>query len=328
MRRIGVPTAGAEVAGSLAEARRLLDRFGYPVVLKADGLAAGKGVTIVRSADEAEAVLEDLFVARSLGVAGETVLVEELLEGRELSVLAFCDGERLAVMPTARDYKAIFDGDRGPNTGGMGAYSRPAFATDELLQWVRPGVLEPVVRAMAADGHPFVGVLYAGLMLTREGPRVLEFNCRFGDPETQVILPLLESDLLEVVESVVDGRLDEQAIRWRPGHACGVVLASEGYPGAYPTGRSIEGLDELPGDAVVFHAGTARAPDGTVVTAGGRVVTVVATGDDVSRARARAYAAARTVRFGGHYLRTDIAADDGPLPFDAVEMGQAQETRS
>jgi phosphoribosylamine--glycine ligase len=226
MRRIGVPTAGAEVAGSLAEARRLLDRFGYPVVLKADGLAAGKGVTIVRSADEAEAVLEDLFVARSLGVAGETVLVEELLEGRELSVLAFCDGERLAVMPTARDYKAIFDGDRGPNTGGMGAYSRPAFATDELLQWVRPGVLEPVVRAMAADGHPFVGVLYAGLMLTREGPRVLEFNCRFGDPETQVILPLLESDLLEVVESVVDGRLDEQAIRWRPGHACGVVLAS------------------------------------------------------------------------------------------------------
>jgi phosphoribosylamine--glycine ligase len=308
--RYGVPTARAEVAGSLGEARRLLSRFSYPVVLKADGLAAGKGVTIVRDRSEAEAVLDDLFVARTLGPAAELVLVEEFLEGRELSQLAFSDGERLAPMPPARDYKRARDGDRGPNTGGMGAYSRPAFATPELLRRVRAEILEPVVAGMAADGHPFVGALYAGLMLSADGPMVLEFNCRFGDPETQVLLPLLRSDLLDVLDAVADGNLDPTAVEWHPGSACGIVLASSGYPGPYPRGRPIRGLDRVAPDALVFHAGSARLEDGTVVTAGGRVLTVVGQGADPWEARARAYASVGAIGFEGASFRTDIAADE------------------
>ena len=310
LRRHGVPTARAEVAGSLGEARRLLGRFSYPVVLKADGLAAGKGVTIARDRREAEATLEDLFVARTLGAAAESLLVEEFLEGRELSQLALCDGERIAPMPPARDYKRALDGDRGPNTGGMGAYSRPAFATPELLRRVRAEILEPVVAGMAAEGFPFVGALYAGLMLTADGPMVLEFNCRFGDPETQVILPLLRSDLLDVLDAVADGKLDPTTVGWHPGSACGIVLASSGYPGPYPTGRPIRGLDRAAPDALVFHAGSARLEDGTVVTAGGRVLTVVGQGAGPSEARARAYASVGAISFEGASFRTDIAADE------------------
>jgi phosphoribosylamine--glycine ligase len=322
--RIGVATGRAEIVGSLGQARRKLAAFGFPVAVKADGLAAGKGVTIVRDRGEAEAVLDELLVARSLGAAADRVLIEEFLEGRELSVIALCDGDRLAMLPPARDYKAAFDGDEGPNTGGMGAYARPAFATGSLLDQVRAEILEPVVRELAALGTPFVGALYAGLMLTRDGPKVIEFNCRLGDPEAQVILPLLRSDPLDVLEATVDGRLDEGAIEWRPGTACGVVLASGGYPGPYQTGRPIEGFVEASRDALVFHAGTRRLGDGDVVTAGGRVLTVVGRGADLAEARSAAYAGASAVRFVGKHLRGDIAADDGPLPFSLAEAGCTQ----
>ena len=310
LERHGVPTARAEVASTLFEARRKLSSFSYPLVLKADGLAAGKGVTVVGDRCEAEAVLEDLFVAHSLGAAAEQILIEEFLPGSELSVLAFSDGERLALMPPARDYKRARDGDRGPNTGGMGAYSRPAFATRELLDVVRVEILEPVVSAMALEGSPFMGVLYAGLMVTSEGPRVLEFNCRFGDPEAQVILPLLDTDLLDVLESVADGQLDPGSVRWRSGHACGVVLASAGYPGPYSTGPPIGGLSEAATRGLVFHGGTATSEDGATITAGGRVMTAVGTGASLEEARAAAYSTARAIRFEGRYFRGDIASEE------------------
>ena len=310
MRAAGVPTARAEVATSVAEARAMLDSFGLPVVLKADGLAAGKGVVIARERAEAERALDDFFVARTLGAAADTVLIEECLVGRELSVLAFCDGERVAVMPPARDYKAIFEGDRGPNTGGMGAYARPSDATRELIEHVEARVLLTTVRELARRGTPFGGTLYAGLMLTAAGPRVLEFNCRFGDPETQVVVPLLACDLLDVLVATARGRLDPATVRWSDDVACGVVLASGGYPGPYETGYPIGGLDRVPDDALVFHAGTRRRDDGTVVTAGGRVLSVVGRGPDLATARARAYAGAEPISFEGRYLRGDVGAHD------------------
>jgi phosphoribosylamine--glycine ligase len=309
MRAAGVATARAEVATSLNEARRLLDRFAWPVVLKADGLAAGKGVTIVQDRAEAEQVLDDLFVARSLGAAADAVLVEEYLVGREVSVLALTDGEAVAVMPPACDYKRIGDGDTGPNTGGMGAFARPRFATPALLAQIEAEILRPTLQELARRGSPFAGTLYAGLMMTGDGPRVIEFNCRFGDPETQVILPLLQSDLLEHLRDVARGRLDPSALRWSDDTACGVVLASGGYPGSYQTGFPIAGLDAVPEDIRVFHAGTGFDARGRVVTAGGRVVTVVATAPDLPAARARAYAAADTISFEGCCLRRDIGVD-------------------
>ena len=309
--RIGVPTPSADIVRVEGEAGPILDRSTYPLVLKADGLAAGKGVSIVGDRAEAGAVLDDLLVRRSLGAAAERVLIEEYVEGRELSVLAFCDGERLAVMPAARDYKRAFDGNLGPNTGGMGAYSRPSPATPALLDKVESEILKPVVRALADAGTPFRGVLYAGLMVTERGPVVLEFNCRFGDPETQVILPLLESDPLDVMTAVAEGRLSPEAVRWHEGVACGVVLASNGYPGSYATGRPIEGLSAAAEDALVFHSGTTRAPDGTVLTDGGRVLTVVGRGPDVEEARRRAYGGLSALRFEGCRYRTDVGLDDG-----------------
>jgi phosphoribosylamine--glycine ligase len=310
MRTAGVATARAEVATSLPEARRLLDRFVWPLVLKADGLAAGKGVTIVQDRAEAEAVLDELFVARSLGAAADAVLVEEYLVGHELSVLALTDGEATAVMPPACDYKRIGEGDTGPNTGGMGAFARPRFATPELLAQVEAEILRPTLQELARRGSPFAGTLYAGLMLTSDGPRVIEFNCRFGDPETQVILPLLQSDLLAHLRAVARGRLDPSSVRWSDGTACGVVLASGGYPGSYRTGLPIAGLDAIPEDVRVFHAGTDFDASGRVVTAGGRVLTVVAVAADLPVARARAYAAADTISFEGCYLRRDVGVDD------------------
>jgi phosphoribosylamine--glycine ligase len=307
----GVPTGRAEVATSLAEARRLLDRFSWPVVLKADGLAAGKGVTIAQDRAEADRVLDELFVARSLGAAADLVLIEEYLTGRELSVLAFHDGQALAVMPAVRDYKMISDGDRGPMTGGMGAYSRPADATAELLAAVEADILRPTIQELARRGVPFTGVLFAGLMVTPNGPRVLEFNCRFGDPEAQLLIRLLRSDLLAHLQAVAYGQLDPASVRWANNVACGVVLASGGYPGSYRTGLPISGLDQLPPDTVVFHAGTTRDADGRIVTDGGRVLTVVADGQDLAYARSRAYAAADLIDFEGCYMRRDVGADDG-----------------
>jgi phosphoribosylamine--glycine ligase len=312
MRGIGVPTARAVVVTSHAEARKAVEQVGFPAVIKADGLAAGKGVTVAADLQESEAALAELFERRILGSAADVVVVEECLTGPELSVLALCDGERIAVLPPARDYKAAYDGGLGPNTGGMGAFTRPTFATPGLLARVRLVIQEPTIRELAKRGSPFVGVLYAGLMVTASGPKVIEFNCRFGDPEAQVILPLLESDLLEVLRAAANGKLDPQSLRWSDDILCGVVVASGGYPGTYSTGHPISGLDAVPDDVLVFHAGTRRREDGAVVTSGGRVLTVVGRGADRAAAKERAHAGAATITFEGARYRRDIGDEDVP----------------
>ena len=308
-RRHDIPTADAEIVGSEVEARRAVARVGLPVVLKADGLAAGKGVFVVATASEVDAALQQLF--GHLGAAAEHVLVEELLTGPELSVLAFADGERLAVMPPARDYKRLLDDDHGPNTGGMGGYTWPSYATAFLLEDVEQRILRPTLAGMAAEGQPYRGVLYAGLMLTADGPKVLEYNCRFGDPECQLVLPLLRSSLFQVCAEVAAGGLRPSDVRWGNGRTFGVVLAAPGYPDAPRLGDIIDGLDELADGVLTFHAGTRRAApedpsdgNGRLVISGGRVLTVV--GSD----RAAVYAAAETIAFGGKQFRSDIGRDE------------------
>ncbi len=314
MAQAGVPTApAARFTERAAAGAYLLEReqrgAGYPVVVKADGLAAGKGVMIARDVGEARTALDALLVEQRLGAAGAAVLIEEYLEGRELSFFALTDGATVVPLAPACDYKRAFDDDEGPNTGGMGAYSPPAFAVPELLRDIQARILEPTVRAMAEAGSPFRGLLYAGLMLTRDGPYVIEFNARFGDPETQVVLPRLHGDLLDLLLAAADGRLAEAAPpEWTTEAACGVVLASAGYPGAFEKGFPITGLDTLDDDILAFHAGTRLKPDGTLVTAGGRVLTLVARGATVAAARARVYANVGRVRFAGARWRTDIGA--------------------
>jgi phosphoribosylamine--glycine ligase len=309
-----VPTALAEIFTGYDEAIQYLDRYeaegnSYPLIIKADGLAAGKGVVKAEDGAEARATLDDFMVRRTLGEAGTTVLIEECLTGTELSLFALCDGQRIALLAPACDYKRALDGDQGGNTGGMGAYSPPAFATPELLARIAATIIRPVVAALAAEGTPFRGLLYAGLMITESGPQVIEFNARFGDPETQVVLPRLESDLLELCAAVSDGALDRVAPPvWSAEAVCGVVVAVAGYPGQYAKGAPITGLDALDPDILVFHAGTARQPDGQLVTSGGRVLTLVARGATVAEARARVYANIARVTFVGARWRTDIAA--------------------
>jgi phosphoribosylamine---glycine ligase len=304
MAAAGVPTAGWAVAGSVQEGLAAIDR--YPVVLKEDGLAAGKGVVIAQDEAEARATLEAFLVQRRFG--GDRVLVEEHLEGEELSVLALCDGERAVLMAPAQDYKRIFDGDAGPNTGGMGSYSPVAGVDDALLAAIARTVHQPVVDELRRRGTPFRGVLYAGLMLTADGPRVLEFNARFGDPETQAVLPRLRSDLLALMlagAGVGGADLAGAVLEWAPDWAVTVVLASAGYPAAPTTGDAIAGLDRAAG-AELTHAGTALR-DGVLVTAGGRVLNVTGLGPDPAAARRAAYAAADQITFDGRQLRQDIA---------------------
>jgi phosphoribosylamine--glycine ligase len=301
LRRQHIPTGAAEVASSETSIRAIVSRVGLPVVLKADGLAAGKGVFVVTRPEQLDPALQHLF---GLGEAASAVLVEEYLEGSELSVLAFSDGQHFAVMPPARDYKRLLDDDRGPNTGGMGGYTRPTYATPQVLADVERTILRPTLDAMLAEDNPYRGVLYAGLMLTRDGPKVLEFNCRFGDPECQLILPLLDSSLAEVCLSVIEGALNQTVLRWRDGRTYGVVLAAHGYPDAPETGDAITGLDSLPSGITAFHAGTRRAADGQVVTAGGRVLTLV--GGDRMRV---VDAAEHLVTFEGKQFRSDIGVE-------------------
>jgi phosphoribosylamine---glycine ligase len=304
MAAAGVPTAGHRLVETVADGLAAVDR--YPVVLKADGLAAGKGVVIAGDEAEARAALEAMLVERRFGDA--PVLVEEFLAGRELSLLALCDGERALPLAPARDFKRIGDGDTGPNTGGMGAYSPVEEVGPDLVEDVRRRVLQPVVDELARRGTPFHGVLYAGLMLTAAGPRVLEFNVRFGDPETQAVLPRLRSDLLELLERATrPGGLAGARLEWDPRAAVTVVLASRGYPVSSSSGDAIRGLDRVPADVEVTHAGTAER-DGEVVTAGGRVLNVTALGDGVPAARSAAYAAADVIAFDGKTYRRDIAA--------------------
>lgn len=305
MAAAGIPTAAHAVVATPEEGMDAIDR--YPVVIKADGLAAGKGVIIATDESQARAALEDLLVAHRFGT--QRVVVEEHLVGEELSLLALCDGVRAVPLASAQDYKRIYNGDLGPNTGGMGSYS-PVPAIDEArAAEICAAVHQPVLDVMARRGAPFHGVLYAGLMLTAEGPKVLEFNVRFGDPETQAILPRLRSDLLALLEAACehDGLADIQPLAWTPEMAVTVVLASAGYPESSSNGDVISGLDRVPESAFVTHAGTGRDRDGRIATAGGRVLSVTALGRDATAARAAAYAAADMISFDGRQLRRDIA---------------------
>ena len=316
----GIPTAPFEVFEHVGEALDYVRREDRPLVVKADGLAGGKGVVVAESAVDAEQAVREMMVRRIHGSSGARVLIEERLEGREASVLAFVHRDKVWPMLPAQDYKRAHDGDEGPNTGGMGAIA-PAPLTPADAAQIVDEILEPVAAAMVSEGHPYTGVLYAGVMLTSDGPQVLEFNCRFGDPEAQVILPLTEGDLGDAMIDVVEGR--EPDLIWRGDAAICVVLASEGYPGTSLTGRSIKGLDGVPAGVLTFHAGTA-IQDGTLVTAGGRVLNIVARGPDLDAARDRAYAGVAAVSFEGMQFRTDIGRDALPVGAGAVSAGDVR----
>ena len=309
MQKAGVPGPDFVVFQDEQAASEYLASRPGPVVVKADGLAAGKGVLLCTSADEAARAVRRCMTQGAFGAAGETVVIEEYLTGQEVSVFAFTDGETISPLVAACDYKQVGDGDVGPNTGGMGSFTPPVCWNQSLSEEVKLTVIAPVLRQLAELGTPYRGVLYAGLMLTEQGIKVLEFNCRFGDPEAQVILPLLESDPLEVMLACAQGTLDRVPVVWRSQAHVGVVMTSHGYPSEYQTGYHITGLEaELPG-AQVFHAGT-RLPedglDGTVVTSGGRVLTVVGWGDNLADARSKAYRRADMIHFEGAYYRKDI----------------------
>ena len=308
MRDAGAPTPAFAVFDDADAAREYVRSQGAPIVIKADGLAAGKGVVVAQSVDEALAAVDEAMVDRAFGTSGERVVIEQCLVGQELSVFCFTDGECVTPLVPACDYKRVFDGDRGPNTGGMGGYSPPPWWDDAMEQQIRETCIEPVIREMARQGSPFTGVLYGGLMLTGDGPSIIEFNCRLGDPEAQLILPRMENDLLDVVEAALDGSLPSCDLRWSRACATGVVLAPGGYPGPHETGKPVTGLVEAEGDALVFHAGTALAEGGGFTTGGSRTMTVVGRGATMAEARARAYAAADTIKFEGKHYRTDIAS--------------------
>lgn len=307
MRRHNVPTAESRSFESLFPALEYLGPLTAPIVVKADGLAAGKGVTIAESHAEAEAAIRECFDGR-FGRAGSCVLIEEFLHGPECSLLAFTDGTTVAPMVPAQDHKRALDGDTGPNTGGMGVYS-PVPVVDDATLAAMTRMLEDTVAGMRAEGIPYSGVIYGGFMLTPDGPKVLEFNARFGDPETQVILPRLESDLLDVMLAVAEKRLAGETLSWRPDAAVSVVLASGGYPGDYVNGKVITGIADAEAlDGVtVYHAGTKVRDDGALVTAGGRVLNVTALAPTLALARERAYEAAKLISFEGMHMRSDIA---------------------
>jgi phosphoribosylamine--glycine ligase len=308
MHDAGVPTAPFRVFDEYDEAVAFVRKKGAPIVVKADGLAAGKGVVVATTVDEAIEALTEMMVKHTFGAAGERVVVEEALKGEEASFLAFCDGVNYALLPSSQDHKAVGEGDTGPNTGGMGAYSPAPILPEEKYAETAELCIKPILRHLAAKGEPFRGVLYAGLMYTEDGPSVLEYNVRFGDPECQPLLMRLETDLLTIMFACIDGKLGQLDVRSTPKTACGVVLAAEGYPGSYPKGMDISGLDEADAmDGVkVFQAGTALE-NGRVVTSGGRVLCVTALGDDLAAAKKRAYEAVDKVKFDHCYYRRDIA---------------------
>ena len=307
----GIPTANYKAFDQADEAERALKRgeFPFPVVLKADGLAAGKGVFICHNMEESLQVVDEVMRQRKLGGAGEVLVIEEFLEGQETSFMVFSDGTHVLPMVPSQDHKAIYEGDCGPNTGGMGAYSIHTLLSESLREQILKEIINPTIRAMAQEGKMYQGILYAGLMLTPDGPRVLEFNVRFGDPETQVVLPLMESDLLQILNAVAQGNLQEISVHWRSKAAVCVVLASGGYPGSYEKGKEISGLemaDEIE-DTVVFHAGTALNV-GKVVSSGGRVLGITALADFLDAAIVRAYEGVNKIHFEGMHYRRDIAA--------------------
>ena len=308
MVKAGVPTARSTTVASFEEGVRTLDEYGLPVVVKADGLAAGKGVTVAETREAAEQALSECLVDLAFGPAGATVVIEEFLEGEELSILCLTDGRSVLPLVPAQDFKRAYDGDAGPNTGGMGSYSPVPTAPADIVERAVKEVFEPVVRTLDAAGSRYVGCLYGGLMLTKDGPKVLEFNCRFGDPETQAVVPRLRSDLAELLLACTEQNLAHYKPVWTDEASVVVVVASGGYPGAYETGVPIEGLDRASTiDGVeIFHAGTSRR-GGKTVTAGGRVLAVSALGADISSARERAYEAVGRIQFEGMEYRKDIA---------------------
>ena len=315
MARAGIATAAAQSFDRESDAlaylrRRMSGGDGAGIVIKADGLAAGKGVTVCDSLAEAEAAVSEAF-AGAFGPAGERILVEERLLGRETSAHAFSDGQSVEHMPFSCDHKPVFDGNRGPNTGGMGCYSPPGWLECATAQAIRRDVTERAVRQLADEGRPFRGVIYPGMMITGQGPRVVEFNCRFGDPETEVLLPRLRTDFLDVCESVAHGRLADLQLEWDERATVGVVMVAPGYPGSYPRGAAIEGLDAVDPGVHVFLAG-ARRDGGRVLTDGGRVLCVVAAGETLGQARARAYENVARISFDGAHYRGDIALDAEP----------------
>ena len=307
MAKDGIPTAKFEVFDDPGRAREHIAKVGAPLVVKADGLAAGKGSIVCRTSEEAYGAVERIMEEREFGDAGDMVVVEEMLVGEEASVLALTDGDTVRTFVPSQDHKPAYDGDRGPNTGGMGAYAPAPVVDREVAEEVMERVLRPAVDGMGREGVEYRGVLYAGLMMTEEGPKVLEFNCRFGDPESQAVLPLLDGDLVELLEAAAEGRLSEVELRNSGGAAVCVVLASGGYPGKYEKGKVIYGLDEVGRmeGVVVFHAGTERM-EGKLVTSGGRVLGVTGLAPDVPGAIRRAYEAVSKVRFEGMFYRRDI----------------------
>lgn len=307
MRRAGIPTADYAVVDSYEQGERYVRAQGRPLVVKADGLALGKGVIVAETVDETLAALRRMLREGAFGAAGARVVLEERLSGEEISLLGFCDGRTVVPLLPAQDHKRLLDGDRGPNTGGMGAYAPVSRVDRRLVEQLTATILQPAVDALRELGTPFIGVLYAGLMLTAHGPRVLEFNARFGDPETQALLPLLESDLLEIMLASLEAGLRPDLVRWRAGAAVCVVLAAQGYPEQPRRGDAITLPEPLPEQTLLFHAGTARQ-DGQLVTAGGRVLNAVGLGESFATARARAYALAERIHFAGKQMRHDIGA--------------------
>jgi phosphoribosylamine--glycine ligase len=306
--KYGIPTARFGAFDQPEEAKQYIRELNSPCVVKADGLAAGKGVIMAYNVEEALSAVDLIMEDKAFGSAGNKVVVEEMLIGEEVSLLVFTDGKTVVPMVSAQDHKRIFDGDQGPNTGGMGAYAPAPILTSQLQEQVLKEIVIPTVKAMEAEGRPYKGVLYAGLMITERGPQVLEYNARFGDPETQVILPLLESDLIEVMEAVIEGRLSEIKVDWKQGHSVCVVAAAGGYPGSYEQGKRITGLDKAAAfdNLLVFHAGTALK-DGEIVTAGGRVLGITAWGESLQSAIDQAYQGIAQIEFTGIQYRRDIA---------------------
>ncbi|HTG71171.1 MAG TPA: phosphoribosylamine--glycine ligase [Candidatus Udaeobacter sp.] len=308
LKKYDIPTAKYETFTDYEAASAYLREQSAPIVIKADGLAAGKGVTVAATLEEAEQALREMMVDKVFGQAGSQIVIEECLVGQEMSILAFVDGETVRAMVPAQDHKPIFDGDKGPNTGGMGTYTPLPHIDQAIIDESIQNIIIPTAKAMVSEGRPFRGVLFAGLMITKDGPKTIEFNARMGDPETQVVLPRLQTDLVDIVLASLSGNLDQLDIQWSDEAAVCVVVASEGYPASYPKGRVITGLAEAEAQgALVFHAGTAEK-NGQFVTNGGRVLGIVGRGRDIAEARARAYEAVSVIDFEGKQNRTDIAA--------------------
>lgn len=305
MAKYGIPTAKYSVFTRPEEAVTYINQIGAPCVIKADGLAAGKGVIVAMDKETALDAVRSVMVDRDFGEAGKRMVVEECLVGEEVSILAFTDGVNVVPMVSSQDHKRVFDNDQGPNTGGMGAYAPALVYTPAVHRQVMDEIIVPMIRALDAEGRTYRGVIYAGLMITGQGPKVLEFNARFGDPETQPVLSLLETDLVEIIDAILENRLNSIDIKWKNQSSVCVVLASGGYPGSYEKGKIIKGLDQVPRDTMVFHAGTAEK-DGEVVTAGGRVLGVTAVGPDILSAIKSAYSAVEKISFDGMQYRKDI----------------------